>query len=119
MRYMMFISHDEAVRNQEIPPALLEAMGTFIEQNIKSGVLLDTAGLQPTAAGFRIRLAKGRLKVTDGPFTESKEVVGGFAICECRDRAHALEVATKFMDLHREHWPSFEGTSEVRPYESQ
>jgi len=119
MRYMMFISHNEEVRNQAIPPSLLDAMGTFIEENIRSGVLLDTAGLQPTAAGFRIRLVKGRLKVTDGPFAEAKEVVGGFAICECRDRNHALEIATKFMDLHREHWPEFEGTSEVRPYEAQ
>lgn len=117
MRYMMFIKHNEDYRNKAIPPALNDAMGEFVQANFKSGVLVDTAGLLPTSEGFQIKLAKGKLRVTDGPFTESKEVVGGYAICECRDRAHALEVATQFMELHRVHWPEFEGTSEVRPIE--
>ena len=118
MRYMMFIIHSEDVRSQDVPQSLYDAMGRFVEENMKSGVLVDTAGLQPTSAGSRVRLSKGRIKVTDGPFTESKKVVGGFAICECRDKKHALEVATQFMDLHREHWPAFEGTCEVRPFEA-
>ncbi|HJQ20925.1 MAG TPA: YciI family protein [Gemmatimonadaceae bacterium] len=116
-RYMMFIKHSESYRDQEIPPALMQAMGTFVQESMKSGVLVETSGLQPTKNGFRVSLEKGKLTVTDGPFAESKEVVGGFAICECRDNTHALEVAKQFMELHRKHWPAFEGTSEVRPME--
>ena len=117
MRYMMFIIHTEDYRNQTPPQALYDAMGEFVQENLKSGVLVDTAGLQPTSAGHRVRLSKGKIRVTDGPFTEAKEVVGGYAIVEAKSDEHALEVATKFMDLHRVHWPEFEGTCEVRPLE--
>jgi hypothetical protein len=92
-------------------------MGKFVEASFKSGVLKETAGLRPTAEGTRIRLSGGRLHVTDGPFTEAKEVVGGFAIVEVKSREEALEIAKEFMDLHRVHWPGFEGESEVRPFD--
>jgi hypothetical protein len=95
----------------------MEAMGRFVEQSFKSGVLKDTAGLKPTSEGFRVRLSKNQLKVTDGPFTESKEVVGGYALVELPSRKEALEMARQFMELHRVHWPGFEGESEVRPLE--
>jgi hypothetical protein len=62
-------------------------------------------------------LSKGKLHVTDGPFTEAKEVIGGFAIIEAASREQALDVARQFMDLHRVHWPAFEGECEVRPFE--
>ena len=77
----------------------------------------DTAGLKPTADGFRVRLSRNQLKVTDGPFTESKEVVGGYALVEVASREEAEKIAVQFMELHRVHWPSFEGESEVRPLE--
>ena len=77
----------------------------------------ETAGLRPTAEGFRVRLSKGQLKLTDGPFTEAKEVVGGYAIVEVASREEAENVAREFMELHRVHWPSFEGESEVRQIE--
>lgn len=117
MRYMMFIKHTEDYRNKTIPPALMEAMGTFVGESMKRGVLLDTAGLQPTSAGTRMSLRKGKLTVTDGPFTESKEIVGGYAIVEAATREEALELAREFMELHRIHWPEFEGECEVRPLE--
>jgi hypothetical protein len=116
-RYMMFIKHSESYRNQEIPPALMEAMGTFVQENLKTGVLVDTAGLLPSKDGFRVNLDKGKISVTDGPFAESKEIVGGFAICECKDRKQALDIAKKFMELHQQHWPGFDAISEVRPME--
>ena len=117
MKFMMFIKHAEDVRSQPIPQGLLDAMGKFVEASFKSGVLKETAGLKPTAEGTRIRLSGGKLHVTDGPFTEAKEVVGGFAIVDVKSRQEALKIAREFMDLHRVHWPGFEGESEVRPFD--
>lgn len=111
------IKHSESIRNQEIPQALLEAMGTFVAESFKSGVLKDTAGLKPTKDGFKVSLRGGKVKVIDGPFTEGKEVVGGFAIVDVKDREEALTIARDFIELHREHWPGFECESEVRPLE--
>jgi hypothetical protein len=117
-RYMMFIRHSEEHRNQPVPDGLYEAMGEFVNENLKSGVLIDTSGLQPTSAGARVRLSRGKLTITDGPFTEAKEVVGGYALVEAKSRKEAMDLATKFMDIHRVHWPEFEGECEVRPLEA-
>jgi hypothetical protein len=117
MKFLMLIKHAETYRNQEIPQGLLDAMGTFVTANLKSGVLLDTAGLKPTRDGFRVRLDGGKLMVTDGPFVETKEVVGGYAMVQTNSRDEALRVAEQFMDLHRVHWPTFTGECEVRPLE--
>jgi hypothetical protein len=117
MKYLMLIKHSESHRSEPIPQALMDAMGEFVTESFKSGVLKDTAGLKPTADGFRVRLSKKQLKVTDGPFTESKEVVGGYAIAEIASREEAEKFATRFMELHRVHWPAFEGECEVRPLE--
>jgi hypothetical protein len=117
MKFLMMIKHTESYRNEEIPKALMEAMGEFVGESMKRGILKDTAGLKPTSEGFRIRLNKGQLKVSDGPFTEAKEVVGGYALVEVPSKEEALEVARQFMELHRVHWPTFEGESEVRQLE--
>lgn len=119
MRYMMFITHSEDFRNQDVPQALMDAMGEFINENLKSGALIETAGLQPTSQGVRVRLSGRKLKVTDGPFAEAKEVVGGYALVEAESKKEAIDMATKFMDLHRIHWPEFEGSCEVRGLESE
>jgi hypothetical protein len=68
----------------------------------------------PTSAGARVRLSKGAISVVDGPFTEAKEVVGGFAVFDVPTRADAVEWSRRFMDLHRRHWPGWEGETEVR-----
>jgi hypothetical protein len=117
MKFLMLIKHAEDFKREDVPPQMFEAMGEFVTANLKSGVILDTAGLQPTQAGFRVRLDGGRLTVTDGPFVETKEVVGGYALVEATSRDHALQVARKFMDLHRIHFPAFDGECEVRPLE--
>jgi len=119
MRYMMFIKHTEDYRNKKVPAGLYEAMGTFVEAGFKSGVLKDTAGLQPTSKGTRIVLKRGALTAVDGPFTESTEIVGGYAIVETKTHQEALKLATEFMELHRIHWPEFEGECEVRPLEAE
>lgn len=117
MKYLMLIKHDESYRSQQIPQGLLDAMGKFVDQGFKSGVLKDTSGLKSTGEGFRVRSSGGKLKVTDGPFTEAKEVVGGYALVEVKSRDEALDLARRFMELHRDHWPAFEGDCEVRPLE--
>lgn len=119
MRYMMFIKHSEDYRQEEVPQSLYTAMGEFVGQATKDGVMIDGAGLQPSARGHRVRLSKGKITVIDGPFTESKEIVGGYALIEARSEEHALEIAREFMEIHRVHWPQFEGESEVRPLESE
>jgi hypothetical protein len=115
MKYLTFIRHSESYRQSGPPPALMEAMGKFVERCFKDGTLADTGGLLPSKEGVRLRLAKGKITVTDGPFSESKEVIGGYAILNVKSKADALRIATEFMELHRKHWPEFEGESEVRP----
>ena len=117
MKFLMLIKHPESYRSQTVPQSLMDAMGEFVTANLKSGVLKDTAGLKPTSDGFRVRLSRGRLGTTDGPFSETKEVIGGYALVELPSKDDALEMARQFMDLHRVHWREFEGECEVRPLE--
>jgi hypothetical protein len=115
MKYLTFIRHSESYRDGPIPTALMEAMGKFVAKSRQDGTLVDTGGLLPSKEGVRVRLAKGKITVTDGPFSESKEVIGGWAILQAASKADAVRIATEFMDLHRKYWPGFEGESEVRP----
>ena len=115
MKYLTFIRHPESFRASPMPSAFMDAMGKFIQGSMKDGTLVETGGLRPSADGLRIRLANGKITVTDGPFTESKEVIGGWAILKTDSKAEAVRIATEFMELHRKHWPGFEGESEVRP----
>jgi hypothetical protein len=96
------------------PPALMEAMGAFIDASLKDGSLVQTGGLAPAASACRIRQSGGRLSFTDGPFVETKELVGGFAILEAPSREAAVGIMRRFMQLHEQHWPSWEGECEVR-----
>jgi len=118
MKYLMLIKSSERYRGDAIPQALLDAMGKFVDEGFKSGVLKDTAGLKATSEGFRVRSSAGKLHLTDGPFTEAKEVIGGYAMVEVESKAQAREVAQQFMELHRVHWPSFDGECEVRPVDA-
>jgi hypothetical protein len=113
MKFLTFIKMDEKYRTQGPPPALMEAMGKFVQESFAAGKVHDTGGLKPSSAATRFRVEKGKLTITDGPFTESKEVIGGWAILKANSRKEALENATEFMELHRKHWPGWEGTSEM------
>jgi hypothetical protein len=115
MKYMSFIRHSETHRQSPPPAALMEAMGKFVEKSFKDGTLVDTGGLLPSKDGFRVRLSNGNVAVTDGPFTETKEVIGGWAILKANSKEEAIRIATEFMELHRKYWPEFDGESEVRP----
>jgi hypothetical protein len=92
-------------------------MGPFVQDGFKSGHLISTGGLKPSSEGHKIRLSGGKMRVSDGPFTESKEIIGGYAIMQFDTKEEALENAKQFMELHRVHWPDFECESEIRPME--
>jgi hypothetical protein len=111
-RYLSMVQIDEKTAPAEGPSdALMQRMGELIEEITKAGVMLDTAGLTPAAQGARVRWEGGKLSVTDGPFTESKEVIGGYALMQCKDRAEAIEWAKRFVKVHEEYWTI---TCEVR-----
>lgn len=115
VKYLAFIRHAESYREAGPPPALMDAMGRFVQKSLQDGSLVDTGGLLPSKDSFRIRLAKGAISVTDGPFIETKEVIGGWAILNANSKADALRISREFMELHRTHWPEFVGEAEVRP----
>jgi hypothetical protein len=78
-------------------PEMMEKMGKFIEESMKSGELIATEGCLPSALGARVRLSNGKTTVVDGPFTESKELVGGFALLQADSKEHAIEMAKRFL----------------------
>jgi hypothetical protein len=117
MKYLSFVRSSEKFRDAQPPAAMMEAMGKLIEKFTKEGALVDTGGLAPSRDGFRMRLARGELTFTDGPFADSKEVIGGWAILKADSKAEILRLTTEFMELHRTYWPEFEGECEVRPIE--
>src|SRR2546426_11720034 len=106
----------ESAETQGPPPQALEdGMAKPTRASPKAGSLVQSGGLGASATGVRVRSAGGKLTVIDGPFTEAKEVVGGYAVLEFESRKEAIEAAVAFMRLHNEHWPSWEGECEVRP----
>src|ERR1700731_3859284 len=111
MRFLMMV---KAPENSGPPPKeLMEAMGKLAEEAMKCGEMIETGGLGPTATGSRIRLAGGSITVTDGPFTEAKEVFGGYAVFELKSKEEAVERTRRFMELHHKHWPGWEGETEI------
>lgn len=102
MRFLSMIRIQETGRMPS--EQLIADMGRLIEQMTREGTLVDTAGLRPSAEGVRVRLRQGRLSTTDGPFTESKEVIGGYAILNADSMAQAIELTKRFLALHGEEW---------------
>jgi len=112
MKFMMIVKHAE---NQGPPPKeLMDAIASLAQEATKAGTILGNGGLGPTALGARVRVSGGRVTVTDGPFTEAKEVIGGYAQFELKSREEAVESAVRFMELHKKYWPGWEGETEVR-----
>jgi hypothetical protein len=115
MRYMMIVKGDENFDRSVPPPvALMEAIGKLGEDAMKAGRMVSMGGLKHTAEGARVRIQNGKLMTTDGPFSEAKEVIGGFSIMDLSSKEEAIREAEKFMELHRLHWPEWEGECEVR-----
>jgi len=107
MRYMSIYKTVETGR----PPTEDEMvkMGNLIEASTKNGSLISTGGLMPSATGARVRLSNGKFSVTDGPFTESKELIAGFAILEAASKEAAIKMAKEFLQVMSV------GECEVRP----
>jgi hypothetical protein len=97
-------------------PQLMEEMHKLTKREIEAGRLLDSGGLTPISMGAQVNITDGRLHVIDGPFAEAKEVIGGYAVFELKDKEEALASAVEFMQLHRDHMPGWEGTCEVRAF---
>ena len=97
MRFMIIVKATAQSEAGVMPEEkLMAAMADYHEQLVKAGVLLDASGLQPSSKGWRIRYANGRRTVSDGPFTESKELVAGYTLIQVRSREEALEWTRRF-----------------------
>ena len=114
MRFITLIKSRENSHAGPPPASLFEALATLGAEAARAGVLVDTAGLLPTAAGARIRLSHGTITTIDGSVATGQEVVGAYALFEVPSKQQAIEWATRFMALHKKHWDGWEGETEVR-----
>ena len=112
MRFMMLV---RGPQNAGQPPAaLFGAIQKLGQEATAKGAMISTGGLLPTAAGARARISGRRISVTDGPFSEAKEVIGGFAIYDVKSKEEAVEWTRRFLQVHIDHWPGWEGEVEIR-----
>lgn len=102
MRYISMIRIQET--GQVPSEQLMQDMGKVLEEMVAAGQLISTAGLRPTSEGVRVRLRRGQLSTTDGPFTESKEVIGGYAILEANSKEEAIQLTKRFLAVHGTEW---------------
>jgi hypothetical protein len=112
MRFLMLVKHGE--NPGPPPPEFLEAMAKLGEDAAKSGTMIASGGLVPISKSTRVRLSRGQVNAIDGPYSEAKEVVGGFAMFELKSKEEAIEGAMNFMELHKKYWPGWEGETEIR-----
>jgi hypothetical protein len=112
MRYLCFVKMDETL--DDPPVALMEAMGEHVGEGFASGMLLDAGGLYGVKDAVEFRVRGGQLSVTDGPYAEAKEVIGGWAIIKVDSEEEARAEGQKMADLHLQHWPTWEGSIELR-----
>ncbi len=103
---MRFLSMVRINENSGLQPSekLMSDMGKLLEEIKQAGVMLDTAGLRPTSEGVRVRLAHGKVSVVDGPFTETKEVIGGYAMMETKSMEEAIRWTKRFLMVHGDEW---------------
>jgi hypothetical protein len=104
MQFLMLIkiaNNSDYEAGKPVPDELNAAMGELMEEWTKNGAMVSAAGLKPTSQGARVRISGGQTRIIDGPFTEAKEVVGGFFLLEAKDKATAVEMTRRFVDVHR------------------
>jgi len=103
MRFLSMIRIEE--KEGQVPSErLMNDMGKLIEEMTRDGSLVRTAGLRPTKEGKRMRWNRGALSTVDGPFVETKEVIGGFAILEAKSMSEALALTKRFLEIHGDEW---------------
>lgn len=104
MRFLSMIRINES-GNMRPDERLMQEMGKLIDEMTREGTLVRTAGLRPTSEGKRVRLRRGgTLSVLDGPFTETKEVIGGYAVLEASSMEQAIELTKRFLRVHGDEW---------------
>jgi hypothetical protein len=113
MRFMMLVKHKQEMSGPP-PKELMEAIDKLGAEAQKAGTMVANGGLAPVNASTSVRITRGQLTTTDGPYSEAKEVIGGFAIFDLKSKEEAVQGAQRFMELHRKHWPGWEGETEVR-----
>jgi hypothetical protein len=113
MRFMMMVKHAGTIQGPP-PQRLMEEINKASEELVKAGRMLGSGALAPLSQSASVRLANGKVTVIDGPYAESKEVVGGYAQIEYPSKEEAIKGAVEFMELHRKYWPGWEGETEVR-----
>jgi hypothetical protein len=103
---MRFFSMIRVNENSGMVPSekLMSDMGKLIEEMTRAGALVSTAGLRPTSEGTGVRLARGKVSTVDGPFAETKEVIGGYAILEAKSKQEAIELTRRFLKVHGDDW---------------
>jgi len=113
MKFLSMIRLNEKTAH---PPSerLMTEMGKLMDEMFRNGSLVRTAGLRPTSEGARVRWNRGALSTTQGPFTETKEVIGGFAILEAKSLADAIELTKRFLEIHAD---EYDLECEVRPFD--
>ena len=116
MQFMMMVKADPGYEAGVAPrPELIDAIGKLTEEMANAGILRQTGGLLPSAAGARVRVRDGKLTVTDGPFAETKELIGGYAIVDVASRDEAVALGRQFMEIHAAVMgASYEGECEIR-----
>jgi hypothetical protein len=103
MQFLSIIRINENTAKQP-DQRLMNDMGKLMEEMKNAGILIDTAGLRPTAEGVRVKLSRGKISQTDGPFTEAKEVIGGYAVLEAPSMDEAVHVSRRFLEVHGDGW---------------
>ena len=103
MRFLSMVRINERAGTQ-VTPQLMADMGKLMDEMKRAGILVDTAGLRPTSEGVRVRLSNGRTSVIDGPFTETREVIGGYAMLETTTLEEAIEATRRFLLVHGDEW---------------
>ena len=112
---MPYLSIIRGREDQGTPPqAMMDAMDVYVARCLKEGTVVTTGGLAPGAQAIRMRIKGDKISVTDGPFTEAKEVIGGYAVISAATREEAIRATTEVLELHVEHWPGFEVECELR-----
>jgi hypothetical protein len=110
MRYLVLLQGTQPTTPP--PPGLMEGIFALGEDAARAGVMLDNAGLAPSAAGARVEVTGGQLSVTDGPFTEAKEMIS-YVVYDVVSKEEAVEWTSRFMTLHRDLWEGWEGEARV------
>ena len=113
MRFMMLVKHNGQVCGAP-PKEFMDQLNKLAEDAVKGGAMIASGGLAPIEQSTRVRLDKGQVTIMDGPFAETREIVGGYAQFEFKSKEEAVASTKKFMELHRDYWPGWEGETEIR-----